>query len=166
MPAHFQDFATTVGTYKYKALGQALEVFESLKRENPQLKLRVIGDAKDLPAEIQGRNDVLALGLLPRSEVVQKLRESKHYISMTYIENSYNAASEGLFLAEQSFLSDIGPHVELLQGIEHARFHLKGSGRTVLHVRRRDATGQNLRTWDEVISEMMGEVERISPDCT
>lgn len=149
------NFATVVGTYKYKALDHALLVFEMLKQVNPQLKLRVIGSEETLPVTLRGREDVLVMGLLKRSEVIDCLRDSKYYISMTYIENSYNAASEGIFLADESYISEIGPHQELLDGINFRRIELPGIGRTVLHVARDEISGRNLKSWNDVVSEMI-----------
>ena len=149
------NFATVVGTYKYKAVDHALLVFEMLKKANPQLKLRVIGSEATLPATLRRREDVLVMGLLKRSEVIDCLRESKYYISMTYVENSYNAASEGIFLADESYLSDIGPHQELLDGTKFRMMELPNIGRTMLHVARDEISGRNLKSWNDVVSEMI-----------
>jgi hypothetical protein len=95
------------------------------------------------------------MGLLKRSEVIDCLRESKYYISMTFIENSYNAASEGIFLADESYISDIGPHQELLDGIKFTRTYFPGLGRSILHVARHELSGHNLKSWNNVTSEMI-----------
>jgi glycosyltransferase involved in cell wall biosynthesis len=149
------NFATVVGTYKYKALDHALLVFEMLKQTNPQLKLRVIGSKETLPAKLCRREDVLVTGLLKQSEVIDCLRDSKYYISMTYIENSYNAASEGIFLADESYISNIGPHQELLDGMKFEEIKLSGLDRVILHVKRDEISGRNLKSWDDVVSEMI-----------
>lgn len=149
------NFATVVGTYKYKAVEHALFVFDMLKQANPQLKLRVIGSHETLPAALGRREDVLVTGLLKRSEVINCLGDSKYYISMTHIENSYNAASEGIFLVDESYISDIGPHQELLDGINFRRMELTSIGRTVLHVTRDEISGRNLKSWNDVVSEMI-----------
>jgi glycosyltransferase involved in cell wall biosynthesis len=149
------DFATVVGTYKYKAVDHAVLVFEMLKKARPRLKLRVIGSEATLPATLRRREDVLVLGLLKRSEVVDFLRESKYYISMTYIENSYNAASEGIFLADESYVSDIGPHQELLESTKFRKMEVPGIDRMMLHVKRDEVLGRTLKAWNDVISEMI-----------
>lgn len=149
------NYATLVGTYKYKAVDHALRVFEMLKRANPRLKLRVIGSEATLPATLRRREDVLVMGLLKRSEVIDCLRESKYYISMTYIENSYNAASEGIFLADESYISDIGPHQELLEGMKFRKMEVPGIDRMMLHVKRDEVLGRNLKAWNDVVSEMI-----------
>jgi hypothetical protein len=74
----------------------------------------VIGDAKHVPGWLCRRPEVMIRGSLERPVVIDILRRSRIYISATHIENSYNAAAEGAFLAEESFISDIPPHRELL----------------------------------------------------
>ena len=155
------NFATVVGTYKSKALDHAVLGFEMLKQVNPELKLRVIGSEETLPATLRRREDILVMGLLKRSEVVHCLRDSKYYISMTYIENSYNAASEGIFLADESYISDIGPHLELLEGIKLRRMELPTICRTMLHVVRDEISGANLKSWNDVVSEMIWRFKEI-----
>jgi hypothetical protein len=44
------------------------------------------------------------------------LRRPRIYMSATHIENSYNAAAEGAFLAQETLTPDIPPHREVLQG--------------------------------------------------
>lgn len=155
------NFATVVGTYEYKALDHVLIVFEMLKKTNPALKLRIIGNDAMLSATLRHREDVSILGLLKRSAVIDCLRESKYYISMTYIENSYNAASEGIFLADESYISDIGPHQELLDGTKFRRVELPGIDRMMLHVARSEISGRNLKSWNQVVSEMILRFEEI-----
>lgn len=149
------NFATAVGTYRYKALGHALHVFDSLKISNPRLTFRIIGDETMVPLALRRRDDILIMGLLGRSKVIDLLRESKYYISMTHIENSYNAASEGAFLADESYISDIGPHRELLNGMIFESMAIYHTKRKMLHVKREDINCQHLKTWNDVVSEMI-----------
>jgi glycosyltransferase involved in cell wall biosynthesis len=155
------NYATVVGTYEYKGLDHALLIFEMLKQENPQLKLRVIGSKETIPTKLRQHEDVLVTGLLRQSEVIDCLRDSKYYISTTYIENSYNAASEGIFLADESYISNIGPHQELLDGIKFDRMLIPGLDRVVLHVKRNEISGRNLKSWETVVSEMILHFKKI-----
>jgi glycosyltransferase involved in cell wall biosynthesis len=150
-----RNYATLVGTYSYKGLDHAVLVFEMLKKYDPQLKLRIIGSQNSLTHSLREREDILVMGLLKQAEVIDCLRESKYYISTTYIENSYNAASEGIFLADESYISDIGPHQELLQGLIYEQIKLPSTNRTLLHVVRSKISGRNLKTWDKIIIEMI-----------
>lgn len=154
-PAPKVPIATVIGTYSYKALIDSLRVFEMLKRREPALTMVIIGDRKFIPEEILGRNDVDAMGLLPRGEVIGYLTRSRYYISTTLIENSYNAASEGMVFADESFISDIGPHRELLESMPFDEISVNGVLKPILHVKRVDVLIDGLKSWDTVIAEML-----------
>lgn len=153
------EVATAVGTYTYKAIGDAVKVFDALKKDRPTLRLSVIGDDKPLPLEICERCDIEITGLLKRPQVIESLRRSKYYISTTLIENSYNAASEGIFLADESYISDIGPHRELLEGMPYREVTVPGVHRPMLHVKRHEVRGDNLKSWSDVVCGMIARFE-------
>jgi glycosyltransferase involved in cell wall biosynthesis len=154
------DLATVVGTYKYKALNDSYHVFEMLRKKNSALKLMIIGDEKPVPRSLRHNKNVIISGVLPRADVMESLKRSKYYISTTYIENSYNAASEGIFSADESYISDIGPHRELLENIPFERISIPNMTRPILHIKRQDTSGVNLKTWDVIIKEMLGRIPR------
>jgi glycosyltransferase involved in cell wall biosynthesis len=149
------NIATVVGTYRYKSLEDAFRVFEMLKTTNADLRLMIIGDAQLVPKTLRKRPDVILRGVLKRSEVIESLRRTKYYISTTLIENSFNAASEGVFLADESYISDIGPHMELLRNMQSETVLISGASKPLLHVIRRNLSGANLNDWDTVITEMI-----------
>jgi|KBSSwiS6_1023812.scaffolds.fasta_scaffold00992_4 hypothetical protein len=155
-----QPVAVVVGTYPYKAIGESCQVFDALKAADSRLTLVIFGDPRLVSADIRARPDVIIKGSRPRSEVIDELLGAKYYISTTLIENSSNAASEGAFLAAESYVSDIGPHRELLNGLKHERVVLTNSGRPLLHVMRTELTNLHLKTWAEVISEMNARIDR------
>jgi hypothetical protein len=99
-------------------------------------------------------------GNRPRSEVIAELRRAKYYISTTLIENSYNAACEGIFFADESYISDIGPHRELVEGLGHQRVRLDESIRPLIHVLRNELTTAHLKSWAEVITDMNQRIDR------
>lgn len=150
-----EELAVAVGTMGYKALGDTYRVFEMLRARNTRLRLVLIGPEKWVPAALRRRVGVETTGALPRDEVVEYLARARYYISTTQIENSYNAAAEGLFLAEESYLSDIGPHRELLVETRTDAITVPGVNREMFHVRGSDASPAALRTWDQVIVEML-----------
>jgi hypothetical protein len=150
-----QNVAMVVGTASYKALGESFRVFEILRNTNVGLKLVVIGNPEWVPKSLKGRRDVVIRGLLQRSEVIEALRSASFYISTTRIENSYNAAAEGIFLAEESYISDIGPHRELLRDMDFEEVSVTGVGQSLLHVRRVNLTPANLRSWETVVTQMI-----------
>jgi hypothetical protein len=150
-----------VGTYPYKALDESYAVFDELRKADSQLQLVIFGDEAEVPSAIRKRPGVVIKGNRPRSEVMLALRRAKYYISTTLIENSSNAAAEGVFIAEESYVSDIGPHRELLAGLPHQGVMLAGTNRPLLHVRRRELSITNLKSWAQVITEMNEHMERV-----
>lgn len=155
-PTDQQDnVATVVGTYSYKALGESYRVFQMLKKKNRDLKLMIIGNPGDIPRDLRRKQDVIVRGVLGRPEVIGSLRRSRYYISTTHVENSYNCASEGVFLAAESYISAIGPHWELLAGESFEQMSLAGVSKPLLHVSRAELSGLNLSSWDGVVGEMI-----------
>lgn len=150
--------ATAVGTISYKALEQAYWVFQSLKTNNPQLRLMVVGDARLVRPALRCAPDVSCLGTLPQPEVIALLRRSRFYLSTTYVENSHNCAAEGIFHARESYISDIPPHRELLQGETFEVAQIPGLKRPLLHLHRDGLEGLNLKSWDYVIGAMIARV--------
>jgi hypothetical protein len=154
LPAGRSHAAVVVGTYPHKDLDESCRVFEALRISDDRLELAVFGEERWIRRGLRGRPNVAIKGSRPRADVIDNLRRAKYYISTTRIENSYNAASEGIFLAEESYISDIGPHRELLQGLPHDRVMLPGVRQPMLHVERKSVTGAHLKTWNEVIVDM------------
>jgi glycosyltransferase involved in cell wall biosynthesis len=153
------ETAIVLGTYKYKALEDSLLVFKMLRSQNRELKLIIIGDDRFISSSLRREPNVIITGMLQRPEVIEYLKKVKYYISTTHIENSYNAASEGVFFADESFISDIGPHRELLEALPYKKRDIPGMTRAVLHVRREEISGANLKSWEDVISEMNSHYE-------
>ena len=149
-----QPIAVVVGTYTYKALDESWQVFQVLKQTEGALRLMVFGDDRPIPPAVRRCSDVIICGERPRLEVIEALRKARYYISTTTIEGSYNAASEGIFLAEQSYISDIGPHRELLAGQKAERVMLPDVTRPVWRVRRSELSTSHLKTWAQVIADM------------
>jgi hypothetical protein len=153
--------ATVLGTRTHKAIEDSFLVFQALKTVNCNLKLAVIGEKEYLSKSLLAESDVFARGVLGRADVIESLRRSKFYISTTRIENSYNAASEGIFIAEESYISDIGPHRELLVNAIFEEVKFPALEKPMLHVRRRDLTGGNLKTWDAVVVETLARCRQV-----
>lgn len=149
------NIATVVGTYRYKAIEDSYHVFEMLRANNSGLKLVIIGDEKNIPKWLRKNNNVVVVGLLQREDVIEYLRRTKYYISTTHIENSYNAASEGAFIANESFISNIGPHKELIAGMDFEEISVPNMKRPMLHIKGKDLSTANLKTWDAVITDMI-----------
>ncbi len=157
-PLEKDNIAVILGTYKYKALEESYAVFDMLKKNNSGLKLMIIGDQKFIPKKLLFDTSVIVKGVLERRDVVACLRRARYYISTTYIENSYNAASEGVFFADESYISDIGPHRELMSNMHFERISVPNVGRPLLYIRKTDLSGRNLRAWSEVVGEMIDHI--------
>jgi len=119
----------------------------------------IVGDPRLVTPGLRRRPDVTCLGTLPQPEVIALLKRSRYFLSTTYAENSYNCAAEGIFHALESYICDIPPHRELLEGGEpYEPWQLPGSNRPMLHLHRDRLTGLNLKSWDSVIGEMIARV--------
>ena len=163
-PGPKESIATVVGTARYKSLVESYRVFEALKRRDGPLTLVIIGEKQMIPRQLRSWGDVVATGVLERGRVMEYLKRSRYYISTTLIEGSYNAASEGVFSANESYISDIGPHRELLANMQYERIQVPGVDGPVLHVRREDVSATNLKSWEEVITDIVRAVaERQGP---
>ena len=153
-----EDIAIVLGTQAYKAIKDSYRVFEMLKQGTSRLKLMVIGNETLIPREVRDRPNMIVTGMLPRSEVMERLRKAKYYISTTRIENSYNAASEGVCFADESYISDIEPHRELLRNTPFEQVSIPGMREPVLHVKRENMSQANLKVWEDVVTEMIAKV--------
>jgi glycosyltransferase involved in cell wall biosynthesis len=156
------DVATAVGTISYKALGDSFAIFRSLRERIPGLQLVIIGEPKHVPGWLRRRSEVIVRGTLQRQAVIETLRHSRFYLSATHVENSYNAAAEGAFLAAESFISDIPPHRELLLGENFDTVRFAGLSRPFLHLQKQRLKGVNLQSWHAIITEMIATVRRRS----
>jgi glycosyltransferase involved in cell wall biosynthesis len=150
-----EDLAVVVGTYRYKALDDAFRVFGMLRAACPQLRLRVFGPSALVPPEMRADTAVELLDIQPQEAVVDALRKARHYISTSRIENSSNADLEGAFLSENAWLSNIGPHREMLNGSPWNEVAVPGVGNKLLHVRSAELSIRELKPWRQVIEEML-----------
>jgi glycosyltransferase involved in cell wall biosynthesis len=149
------EIAVVVGTYRYKALEDALCVFEMLRKGNPLLRLHVFGDVGSVPLALRESAAVDLLGTQPPSNVIDALKRARFYISTSHIENSSNADMEGVFLAEEAWLSDIPSHRELLGDDTWETFTVRGMNRTMLRVRGAELPMQALKSWQSVVCDML-----------
>jgi len=150
--------ATVVGTHKYKSVKDSYLVFEMLKQKESSLKLMIIGDEKALSKDLLEKKDVIIKGILKESEVIDCLRKTKYYISTTLIENSWNAASEGVLFADSSYLSNIGPHRELLLNVPFDSVKIPGMVSPLIYVNNGCMAALNLKTWEQIIADMIAKV--------
>lgn len=160
-PPILNNIAVAVGTYYYKCIDDVYKVYLHLRKSNSDLSLVIVGIEDYIPRYILKDPLVIAQGLLPHSEVCKLLKHARYYVTATTIENSYNAASEGVFLANESLLSDIGPHRELLKDMSFHKIDNIGTRLPILFAKRIDMNDKNLKSWDQVVTEMMRVVQSI-----
>jgi len=156
----FEDYAVAVGTYSYKNLDLVIRIFDQVKQELGLKKLFIIGNKKFVTKKIRPSSEVYFLGEMERELVIKYLSKSSLYISATSLENSYNAASEGLLLARQSIISSIKPHIELLNDIPHKEFFINFGNQELrfMFLPKPKISLLNLKTWDTVIEEMLAKI--------
>jgi glycosyltransferase involved in cell wall biosynthesis len=106
--------AITVGTQKYKDLIRLYKLYLKLKSNGDVDSLKVIGDSSSIPMELKRDPSVNIHGTISHNEVIAELTKSKIYLSTSRIENSSIASLEGLYLCDESYLSEIGSHQELV----------------------------------------------------
>jgi len=152
------NIAVVVGTQKYKVLLDSYHIFETLKKHNKLLKLFLIGSKGSIPVQLMNCKDVVTTGVLQQSDVIEFLKKTKYYISTTLVENSFNAASEGMIFADEAYISDIAPHRELLESESFERVSMSHLSNPVLRVKGEDIKGKNLKLWDDIIIEMVEKV--------
>ena len=140
------------------------QTFELFKKTVEIVKPLAKGDNIKKTGELtieQFINDksVVLTGIISQTEVIEILKKTKYYISTTLVENSFNAASEGLVFASESYISDIAPHRELLENESFERVLIPYLSNPVLKIKGEDITGKNLKLWDVIITEMVHKVE-------
>ena len=152
------DIATVVGTQTYKAIIDSYYIFDMLWRKNNKLKMVIIGDTHSIPALLKNNNRVIITGVISKKDVAGYLKRSKYFITTTLIENSSNATCEGVIMAGESYISDIGPHQELLHGEDYKYLSIPNVNQSIICVNGDKIEGKNLKPWLDVISEMIDKV--------
>ena len=115
----------------------------------------IIGDENTVPDHIKRDTSVILKGVIKHEEALQILSNAKFYISTSLIENSWNAASEGVILAQQSIISKIPPHLELLEDSGFTGLEELNTRNQMLYVTRDQVNINKLETWDKIISDMI-----------
>jgi hypothetical protein len=147
----FQDFAVILGTHKHKYLEISYQKFRELNKFHLELRLKIIGDISQIPKFILDDSLIEFTGVVDRSKARNILSEARYYISSTRIENSFNAAAEGIFLSKESYISGIGPHLELLNGLPYKIERNMKFNMDFLHIDSANLDTRNLVTWEQVI---------------
>ena len=111
-------YAVTIGTYKYKKIKVALELFHQIKKTNNLKKFIVVGPTNNLPRSVINDEFVEVKPNLSREDMLSLLYNAEYYISASQIENSSNAVLEALLLSKNIILSNIPSHNEMLRNFK------------------------------------------------
>jgi hypothetical protein len=148
------NIAVIVGTYHHKNIIDSYRIYRHLKADNRELKLIIIGDIDAVPQFIRDDPQAVLKGVIHHDETIKVLAKAAFYINTSQVENSWNAASEGVFLAKESFISKIPPHCELLQDSSTKIIDHLGTLLPIMNVSRDNLNSDRLETWDEIIITM------------
>ena len=114
----FKRYAVTIGTYKYKKIKVALELFHQIKEANNLKKFIIVGSANNIPRSIKSDKLVEIVPSISRKDLLNLLYNAEYYISTSQIENSSNAVLEALLLSKNIILSNIPSHNEMLRNLK------------------------------------------------
>jgi len=120
-------YAVTIGTYKYKKIKVALKLFHQIKGSNNLKKFIIVGSITNLPRSVIKDEFVEIKPNLSRKGILNLLYNAEYYISASQIENSSNAALEGLLLSKKIILSNIPSHNEMLRNFKTKKIILNNS---------------------------------------
>jgi glycosyltransferase involved in cell wall biosynthesis len=151
----YANYVVVLGAHKHKNIEDSYKLFQELRLNNSDLRLKIIGDPSYIPEYILKDAVVEILGVMKRDAIMDLLLKAKYYISTTILENSYNAASEAIFLAEESYISTIGPHIELLQNLPYEIKKFKNIDANMIQVKSVALDTRNLVTWEQVILDII-----------
>jgi glycosyltransferase involved in cell wall biosynthesis len=151
----YANYVVVLGAHKHKNIEDSYQLFQDLYLNNSDLRLKIIGDPSHIPEYILKDAVVEILGVMKRDAIMDLLLNAKFYISTTLLENSYNAASEAIFLAEESYISAIGPHFELLQNLPYEIKKFKNIDANMIQVKSVALDTRNLVRWEQVILDII-----------
>ena len=114
----FKKYAVTIGTYKYKKIKLALDLFHQIKEANNLKKFIIVGSANNIPRSVISDKLVEIVPSISRKDLLNLLYNAEYYISTSQIENSSNAVLEALLLSKNIILSNIPSHNEMLRNLK------------------------------------------------
>ena len=141
--SNYKNIVITVGTQSYKNVNLVIDLFYKLKINDPKLELHIISEHH---FDINSNNKIKIFKNLSRNQVVKKLSQAKYYINASSYENSYNNATEGIFLSKFSFLSCIDVHKELLIELKYPKIKKVNN---FYFLEKNKISNFNKPTWDQ-----------------
>ncbi len=147
-------YAITIGTYKYKKIEIALELFHHIKEVNNLNKFIIIGSKRNIPKSVINDKFVEIKSSPSRDEILALLYNAEYYISASQIENSSNAVLEALLLSKNIILSNIPSHNEMLRNFKTKKIIINNI--TFNSLENIDHNKVEAISWDQVCKKMLG----------
>ena len=120
-------YGITIGTFKYKKIKVALELFHEIKKTNNLKKMIIVGSFDHIPKSVVNDKFVEIKSNISTKELFNLLYNAEYYISASQIENSSIAAFEALILSKNLVMSNIPSHDEMLRNFETKKIVLENS---------------------------------------
>ena len=125
-------YAITIGTFKYKKIKIALELFHEIRKTNNLKKFIIVGPHNNLPKPVLIDKYVEFRSTISREDLFTLLYNAEYYISASQIENSSNAALEALLLSKNIILSNIPSHNEMLRNFKTKKLVLNNTNKSFM----------------------------------
>ena len=125
-------YAITIGTFKYKKIKIALELFHEIRKTNNLKKFIIVGAHNNLPKSVLIDKYVEFKSTISREDLFTLLYNAEYYISASQIENSSNAALEALLLSKNIILSNIPSHDEMLRNFKTKKLVLNNTNKSFM----------------------------------
>ena len=118
-------YGITIGTYKYKKIKVALELFHEIKKTDNLKKMIIVGSFDHIPKSVVDDKFVEIKSNVSTKELFNLLYNAEYYISASQIENSSIAVIEALLLSQNIVLSNIPSHNEMLRNLKTKKMILE-----------------------------------------
>jgi hypothetical protein len=120
-------YGITIGTFKYKKIKVALELFHEIKKTNNLKKMIIVGSFDHIPKSVVNDKFVEIKSNISTKKLFNLLYNAEYYISASQIENSSIAAFEALILSKNLVMSNIPSHDEMLRNFKTKKIVLENS---------------------------------------
>lgn len=151
-------YGITIGTFKYKKIQNALEVFHEIKKLTNLKKFIIVGPPDYVPKTVINDKFVEFKANISREELFYLLYNAEYYISASQIENSSIAALEALLLSKNIVLSNIPSHQEMLRNSKTKKIILENS-KTDFIVLKNNNNKFDAISWEDVSKKLFQIIE-------
>ena len=120
-------YGITIGTFSYKKIKVALELFHQIKKTNNLKKFIIVGSYDNISKSVIDDRFVEFKSNISRKELFDLLYNAEYYISASQIENSSIATLEALLLSKNLVLSNIPSHYEMIRNLKTKKIVLENT---------------------------------------